>query len=62
MDRDAETAPLKCPRCGRPLILVVRGVSGDLIYYNCNEHGRFWLDDYGRLRESFTRTHETHQS
>ena len=43
--------PLNCPRCGTPLVPVVRGVSGDLHYYHCREHGRFWLDFDGRLRE-----------
>jgi len=43
--------PLTCPHCGTPLVLVVRGVSGDLNYYHCREHGRFWLDFDGKLKK-----------
>jgi hypothetical protein len=32
-------------------MLVRRGMSGAFLTYTCPQHGRFWIDDDGRLRE-----------
>ena len=46
----SDPIPLNCPRCGVRLAVVRVGVSGDLVSYQCQKDGRFWLDDEGRLR------------
>jgi hypothetical protein len=53
---NGDALPLSCPRCSKTLVFVARGIANDLMYYVCATHGRFWIDDEGRLRESFTRT------
>jgi hypothetical protein len=39
-----------CPRCGKPLS-ARQGRRGSLAFYHCLRHGRFWIDEDGRLRE-----------
>ena len=41
---------LNCPRCGKPLS-ALQGHRGSLAFYHCLRHGRFWIDEDGRLRE-----------
>jgi hypothetical protein len=48
---DIEPLPQNCPQCRTRLMLVRRGVSGTVLTYVCQQHGRFWIDEDGRLRE-----------
>jgi len=47
----ASTKPiLNCPHCGNPLD-TLQIHNGPWQFFRCVQHGRFWLDNDGRLRE-----------
>jgi hypothetical protein len=46
----SDAVPTNCPQCGK-LLEIVKSEYGDRSIYICFDHGRFWLDDDGRLRE-----------
>ena len=48
---DTEPLPQNCPQCGTRMMLVQRGMRGAFLAYVCPPHGRFWLDNDGRLHK-----------
>jgi hypothetical protein len=49
--KESDPIPLNCPRCGKPMTMLRIGSNGGRSTYRCLCHGRFWIDDNGRLRE-----------
>ena len=53
---DTDPPRLNCPYCGKALLVFRVTVPGgpnrpDRLSYHCPQHGRFWIDDDGALRE-----------
>jgi hypothetical protein len=44
------TAHHTCPHCAKPLESLRHSVTTRHIYF-CLRHGKFWIDDDGRVRE-----------
>jgi hypothetical protein len=46
----SDPQPLNCPHC-RQRVNILKDQNAKRAVYHCLRHGRFWIDDDGRLRE-----------